>query len=55
MVRHRSFNPTWMTLFGEPSFVERICREEQEDGYALSHLVPITQYETIAVFVKEDE
>ena len=42
-VRHASFNPSW-------GGIHDTCREQERDGFALVRVVPVTQYEAIAVF-----
>lgn len=43
--KHRSFNP----MFGGLSM---ICANMEEDGWMLYHIVPVNQYESVAVFVR---
>lgn len=47
-VKHMSFNPMWAGL-------QMILTNMEEDGWALSHVVPVTQYEAVAVFMKADD
>jgi hypothetical protein len=48
-VRHRSFNPIVMG-FGFPTTLSGICSDMEKGGWELSHIVPHTQYEHVAVF-----
>lgn len=47
-VRHCVFNPMWAGL-------QMILNNMEDEGWALSHVVPVTQYEAVAVFMKSDE
>ena len=46
-VKHVAFNPMWAGL-------QMILTKLEEDGWALSHIVPVTDYEAVAVFMKAD-
>lgn len=51
-IRHRTFNPIQMG-FGYPTPLTNICADMESKGWELSHIVPHTQYEHIAVFHRE--
>lgn len=52
-IRHRSFNPIVMSL-GYPSSLSGICSDMEKDGWELSHIVPHSQYEHVAVFKRSN-
>lgn len=50
-VRHITFNPRNSGIGFDP--VGRACREQEDDGYMLVHVVPITDYEAVLVFTRD--
>jgi hypothetical protein len=46
-VKHVTFNPMWAGL-------QMVLSNAEQDGWMLSHIVPSTQYEAVAVLVKPD-
>lgn len=46
-VKHVTFNPQWGGL-------QLILENAEEDGWMLSHIVPSTQYQAVAVLVKPE-
>lgn len=47
-VRHVAFNPTYGSI-------QTICQKQEEDGFILSHIVTYHQFESIAVFTKDED
>lgn len=43
--KHKAYNPMWAGL-------SMICTHMEEDGWMLYHVVPVHQYESVAVFVR---
>ena len=51
-VLHVAFNPTPMGFFDSP--LQRILAHHEEEGWTLLRVVAHHQYESVAVFVRED-
>lgn len=49
--KHVVFNNSYTSMFGG-SPLERLCKEWETEGWMLSHVIPHTQYESVAVFVR---
>lgn len=47
-VNHVAFNPTTLSLTFSP--LQNICSEYERGGWSLVRVVPVHQYESIAVF-----
>lgn len=43
--KHKAYNPMWAGL-------SMLCTHMEEDGWMLYNIVPVNQYESIAVFVR---
>lgn len=46
-IKHVTFNPMWAGL-------QMVLSNAEQDGWMLSHIVPSTQYEAVAVLIKPD-
>lgn len=47
-IKHAPFNPMWGNL-------STICESMENEGWMLSHIVPVDNYQAVAVFVRPDE
>lgn len=48
--KHIPYNPLWGVLPG--SSLATICATMEEDNWMLSHVVSVSSYESVAVFVR---
>lgn len=43
--KHKTYNPMWAGL-------SMLCVTMENEGWMLSHIVPVNQYEAVAVFAR---
>lgn len=48
--KHQVFDPN--PLYGTP--LQIICDNMQEDGWTLSHIVSVSEYQSVAIFLRPD-
>lgn len=53
-VKHVSFNPSyWASGYGQPTALQKACENQEALGFKLVRVVPVHQYESIAVFERD--
>lgn len=53
--KHISFNPNELGGLFAMSPLSRLCEQYEKDDWMLSHVIPHTQWESVAVFVRGAE